>query len=460
MLVVFGANGRTGREIVREAKDRGWSVRPVVRDDRDGRGLDRIVDVGTICYADPDHPESLPAVLEGATHVVSCINARSAGPGCPRYTDEAGAHIVRASHEAGIDKMLHLSVVGSFRWSPNPLNRRSFRLDRHVRVLKEVPWTMIRMSCYFDEIIEAHVRPPDGRRPHSIVKSGRYSPISRRDAARMVVDLMPRLVPNRTLYVGGPTVYTGEALDALVGPWREDGSGFWRTSSGALPPGDVSVSPDTTRVMVDTVPFDHFEDALDPNWVPAPFPTPGTETTSTTSTPKSGGETNVPPASEAAVPPPPGSVDPGPHPNDEGRKLKTIAGWGPVLRRVVHSQLAEDLGRLDIATEGGLLDFRAARKRKVSRTCEVHEGTFDELTGVRFHDSDGNQAHRATATFLFDKLADVFHIWFERPDRTIPDEIWNQLDMGVQRRLAESGDFSSDPKVEAFRNGEAQQDIG
>ena len=120
MLVVFGANGRTGREIVRQAKDRGWSVRPVVRDDRDGRGLDRIVDVGSICYADPDHPESLPAVLEGATHVVSCINARSAGPGCPRYTDEAGAHIVRASHEAGVDKMLHLSVVGSFRWSPNP----------------------------------------------------------------------------------------------------------------------------------------------------------------------------------------------------------------------------------------------------------------------------------------------------------------------------------------------------
>lgn len=462
MLVVFGANGRTGREIVRQAKERGWAVRPVVRDDRDGRGLDRIVDVGSICYADPDHPESLATVLEGATHVVSCINARSAGPGCPRYKDEAGAHIVRAAHAAGVQKMLHLSVVGSFRWSPNPLNRRSFRLDRHVRVLKDVPWTMIRMSCYFDEIIEGHVRPPDGRRPHNIVKSGRYSPISRRDAARMVVDLMPRLVPNRTLYVGGPTVYTGEALNALIGPWREDGSGWRRTSSGALPPGDVSVSPDTTRVMVDTIAVDHFEDALDPNWEPAPFPERGTSGAApAAATPAAAPEpTPEPAAAPPEVAPPPGSVDPGPHPIDEGRKLKTIAGWGPILRRVVHSQLAEDLERLGIDATGGTLDFRAARKRKGGRTCEIHEGTFTELTGVRFHDKDGKQAHRATATFLFDALADVFHIWFERADRAIPEAIWNQLDMGVQRRLAEADTFSRDPKLEAFRQGAAQQDIG
>jgi len=453
MLVVFGANGRTGREVVRQALERGWAVRPVVRDDRDGRGLDRIIDVGTISYADPDHPESLAAVLDGATHVVSCINARSAGPGCPRYTDEAGAHIVRAAHAAGIEKMLHLSVVGSFRWSPNALNRRSFRLDRHVRVLKDVPWTMIRMSCYFDEVLEGHVRPPDGRRPHPIVKSGRYAPISRRDAARMVVDLMPRLHPNRTLYVGGPTVYTGEALDALVGPWREGGSGWRRTSSGALPPGDVSVSPDTTRVMVDTIPVDHFEDALDPSWVPAPFPTP--EAPAPAPAP-------VVAAPEPApeVPPPPGSVDPGPHPTDDGRELKTIAEWGPVLRRVVHAMLAEDMERLDPTLDGGTLDLRAARKRKNGRVAEVHEGTFRELTGVRFRDADDQQVHRATVTFLRDDLADVFFVWFERPDRSIPDAIWAQLDMGVQRRLAQGGAFPHDDKVTAFKDGHVATALG
>jgi hypothetical protein len=112
-----------------------------------------------------------------------------------------------------------------------------------------------------------------------------------------------------------------------------------------------------------------------------------------------------------------------------------------------------------MATEGMVLDLRAARKRKGGRDVEVHEGTFRELTGVRFNDTDGKQIHRATATFLFDALADVFFIWFERADRTIPDGIWTQLDMGVQRRLAESDAFPLDPKVLAFKSGHAESKL-
>ena len=100
MLVIFGANGRTGREILRQALAAGMAVRPVVRDDRDGRGLDKLIDVGEICYADADHPASIVPVLEGATQVVSCINARTAGHGCPEYGEDAGANIVKAAVEA------------------------------------------------------------------------------------------------------------------------------------------------------------------------------------------------------------------------------------------------------------------------------------------------------------------------------------------------------------------------
>jgi len=462
MLVIFGANGRTGREVVKAALAQGWEIRPVVRDDRDGRGLDRIVDVGQICYADPDHPDALPAVLDGATHVVSCINARTAGPGCPRYTDTAGAHIVRAAHDAGIERMLHMSIVGSFRWSPHALNRRSFRLDRAVRVLKDVPWTMMRVSCYFDEVIEGHVRPPDGRRPHAIVRGGRYAPVSRRDVGRMVVDLLPDMFPNRTLYVGGPTVYTGEALDTLVGPWREGSSGGFfsrRTSSMALPPGDVSVSPDTTGVMVETPLADHLEDALNPAWTAQPIVVPAAEDSPAPSVVVTAPEpaaTPAPAAPAAEVPPPPGSIDPGPHPADDGRDLKSIRGWGPVLRRVVHDQLVADAASLGLDTAGARLDFRASRVRKKGRATHVHDGDFHEITGVRFRDAGGKQVHRASVTFLRDDLAEVFAVWFERADKTIPVPIWARLDMGVQRRLAMSDTFAADEKVVAFRSGQAE----
>ena len=101
MLVVVGANGRTGVEITREALRRGRTVRAVVRDDRDARNLDDIIDVQHISYADPDHPGSLPAALAGASEVIIAIDPRTGGPGTPIYSDDASSNVVRAAAEAG-----------------------------------------------------------------------------------------------------------------------------------------------------------------------------------------------------------------------------------------------------------------------------------------------------------------------------------------------------------------------
>ena len=420
LLVVFGANGRTGREVVAEALRQGWTVRAVVRDDLDGRGLDRVIGVERIAYADADHPAALPPVLVGATHVVIAINARTAGPGCPRYSDAAAAHIVRAAVAGGCDRILHLSVVGSFRWSPHPLNRRSFRLDREVRLLKDLPWSMIRVSCYFDEVIDGHVRPPDGGRPHAILDSARYSPISRRDVARMLVDHLPDLKPNRTMYMGGPQTWVGTELRALVGPWVQPGAGR-RTSAGALPPGDMSCSPEQTRVMVTTRPVDRLQDALDPSARPAAPPAPA-------------------PAPAA-------------HPADQGRDVRLLREMGVALRFVVHDQLTADLPHVATAPAGLSLDFRSARARKDRAPADVHGGQMVELTGVKALGPDEVVLHRGAVNFVWDPLADVFHCWWEREDGAIAPEVWTRLDLGVKRRLVSHPAFAQDPRVQAFRGG-------
>ena len=133
MLVVVGANGRTGVEIVREALRRGRKVKAVVRDDRDARNLDDVIDVQAISYADPEHYSSLPPVLVGVEEVIICIDPRTGGPGTPLYADEAAPNIVRAACEAGAKSIIYMSVMGAFRWSPNKLNRMAFHLDRGVR---------------------------------------------------------------------------------------------------------------------------------------------------------------------------------------------------------------------------------------------------------------------------------------------------------------------------------------
>ena len=96
MLVILGANGRTGLEILKEAIRRGMEVRPVVRDDNDAANLESVIDVNRICYANADHPQSLPPVLSKATAVISCIDARTAGHGSPEYDKQAAANVVKA----------------------------------------------------------------------------------------------------------------------------------------------------------------------------------------------------------------------------------------------------------------------------------------------------------------------------------------------------------------------------
>ena len=420
MLVIVGANGRTGVEIVREALRRGKDIRAVVRDDRDARNLDDIIDVQQISYADPEHYASLPPALEGAEEVIVCIDPRTGGPGTPIYGDEAAPNVIRAAKESGARAIIYMSVMGAFRWSPNRLNRRAFHLDRGVRA-EDAPWTVLRVSTYIDEIIEGHVRPPDGGKPHTIQKSSRYSPVSRREVARMALDYLSKAVAGRQVCVGGPHVYSGPELEALLQPWRT--AGRRKTKYFPVPRGDVSVMPASTRVTVGWVPQDRIEDYLDPRSEPPP-----------------------------QVEPPPvyARPNPGPHASDAGKDYKVLQPWGTTLRRVVHDQLTHDLDRLGLAAENVQLDFSRARASKNARKANAHEGLFTALGGVRVIDTEMNICiHKGSIDFVRDENAEEFHCWWS--GHGIPETTWLSLDMGVQRRMVADGHWDGDPLIEAFR---------
>jgi uncharacterized protein YbjT (DUF2867 family) len=425
MLVVFGANGRTGVAIIEEARRRGIPVRPVVRDDQDTRNLDYLVPVKDIFYADPESPDSLGHCLEGATRVISAIDARTAGPGAPIYTGAAASNILLAAGAAGAERIVHLSVMGAYRWSYAPLNRKSFHLESAVRACN-VPWGLLRVSCYFDEILEGHVAPPDGGAPWPFARSSRYSPTSRRDAARMALDYLESFSPGRAQPVGGPEVFTGEQLAAAVARHKVEGRG--RTRFKKLPPGDVSVAPTTTRGTVGYLPDDRLAQALE----------------------GSGSEPGEEPAERTVYP----AGDPDRHPADAGADSPLLAEMGPDLRRVVHQQLTADLARLGLPTAGVTLDFSAAAPGE--RSDEAHHGTFTELSGVRVRDEQGGLLHEGGVDFLRDKLAEEFHVWWRGPEG-IPAAVWNRLDMGVRRRLAKKGPFVNDPRVRDFQETRSER---
>src|SRR5438105_4946938 len=72
-VLVAGATGRLGREVVEELKARGHRVRALARS---ARRLDALRDVADeLCVANALDPRSLPAALSGVDGVFSCLGA-------------------------------------------------------------------------------------------------------------------------------------------------------------------------------------------------------------------------------------------------------------------------------------------------------------------------------------------------------------------------------------------------
>ena len=418
MIVVFGANGMTGREIIKEAKRNKLAVRPVVRHDHDTKNIEGLVEVNEITFADADHYESLAPAMKGATAVISCLDARTCGWGGTVYDKMAAANVVNAAHELNIPKILHLSVMGAYRWSPNPLNRQSFHLDRWVKRSK-VPWTMLRVSCYHDELIDGHLRPPDGGRPHKIHPSARYAPVSRQETAKAIITILPRLIPSRTWLFGGPKVYSGTELQKLAEKYAPKSTK--KTARGPLPHGDMSIATDTTEAMFGWVPQETLEWALDPENNPLyqnteqPFWNRDTAKY---------------------------------HSADQKKNLPIFETMNLGLRYALHAGLFADLNRIKLQDKRLQFDFSKAQRKKTFKGMP-HKALMNEMSNVQVKSPKGETVHTGDITFVYDDLADEFIVWWDNTT-DIPVQIWDDLDLGVRRRLIKHSRWKQDDKVLQF----------
>jgi len=310
--------------------------------------------------------------------------------------------------------------MGAYRWAYTSLNRKAFYLEGGVRNC-DAPWAIIRVSCYHDEVIEGHIAPPDGGRPSPFKKSSRYSPISRQDAAKMILDYMKVFLPGRAPCIGGPETFTGPEIGQATQKWLKAGSGK-KTRYAGLPPGDVSVAPTTSRRTIGWIAPTRLLDVLE--------------------------SPNESMATQEAQPVY-AKVNPGPHPSDEGKEGAALRPLNTILRRVVHQQLSDDLSRVTEAPEHFTISFSKARRGKHSEAA--HDGQMFTYSGIAALSADGSVLHKGKVNFLRDELAEAFFCWWD--EGTIPHEVWDQLNMGVRRRLRKNPRFKGDPLVEASRKG-------
>jgi len=171
MIVVMGATGNAGSEVVRALTARGGRVRAFVRDPAKARHkLGEDVDLAIGDFADPP---SVRAALEGAdTLLLSCADD-------PRRVGWETAAI-DAAVAAGVRRIVKLSAATAEPGSPVAFWDWHGQVERHLRA-SEAGWVILRSGWYMSNLLAAASRVAAEGRLYAPAGQARIAMIDPRD---------------------------------------------------------------------------------------------------------------------------------------------------------------------------------------------------------------------------------------------------------------------------------------
>jgi biliverdin reductase/flavin reductase len=156
-IVLFGATGGTGHELLQQALDRGHEVTVIARHPM----------AVTLTHArlqvvsgDVLQPDSFALTLQGKDAVLSTLGRNSLKP--MTFYRQSAYHLVEQMAQAGVPRLVCLTSVGAaanpmgpllYRWLLKPLLRNIYDDMRHMEQTiraSALAWTIVRPSRLFD----------------------------------------------------------------------------------------------------------------------------------------------------------------------------------------------------------------------------------------------------------------------------------------------------------------------
>lgn len=207
MILVVGATGMLGGEIVRGLVERGEPVRALVRD-VSGETTLRQSGAEPV-WGDLKDRASLAAACEGATTVITTAN--SAARGGPDNVEtvelEGSRRLVEAAEQSGVEHFIFVSAQGEDPDSPVPFLRAKGLTSQLLR-RSGMGYTVLLPDFYMDVWIPLVVfGPVEAGRPVLIVSGGRRAHycVAVGDVAGFAVGSVGNdAAVNRDFLIGGP----------------------------------------------------------------------------------------------------------------------------------------------------------------------------------------------------------------------------------------------------------------
>jgi len=176
-LLIVGATGTLGRQVVRRAIDEGYQVRCLVRSTRKayflkewGAELVR----GDLCY-----PQTLSPALAGITHIIDAATSRATDSLSIKQVDWSGkVALIQAAKAAGVERLIFFSILDAELYPKVPLMQIKHCTELFLTE-SGVNFTILRLSGFMQGLIGQYAMPVLERQP--VWVTGESSPISYMD---------------------------------------------------------------------------------------------------------------------------------------------------------------------------------------------------------------------------------------------------------------------------------------
>ncbi|HUM01790.1 MAG TPA: SDR family oxidoreductase [Thermoanaerobaculia bacterium] len=203
MILVTGATGKTGVDVVRGLSIVGAGVKAFVRDEGKAQPLRR---PGVeVAVGDLEKPETLAPALRGCDRVFLCSAAG------PRQVELQG-NLIRAAKEAGVRHVVRMSALGASLDSPVSMLRWHAETEKQL-IASGLPWTFLRPHYFMQNVLGFAPSIKAQSAFFLPMKGGRIPLVDTRDIAAVAVEALTGSGHERKIYdVTGPEALSGQDL--------------------------------------------------------------------------------------------------------------------------------------------------------------------------------------------------------------------------------------------------------